>query len=175
MIKKLIFLMIISIMILSSPCLAKVTLNSTLNVTAITDNSITWSYTYLTDVRPIGATLDGEIIEGFKTDYVYNYTAKNLEANSIHEFCIFGEASSNCEAGLTTKNPDIVNDFITTWFLLIIAILCVITATFFNVPFMSYIGFIFALMGLLQNINNDFMAMTIYGIVMVITIFTGTK
>lgn len=172
--KRIIFLFLV-FCLLVTPCIATQTVNSTLNVTTITDNSITWSYTYLTDARPIGATLDGEIIEGFKTDYVYNYTAKNLEAGSTHEFCIFGEASSNCETGVTTKTPDAVSDFIITWLLLIIAIICVIITTFFNVPFMSYIGFIFALMGLLQNINNDFMAMTIYGIVMIITIFTGTK
>ena len=171
MIKKIIFLVLI-ICLLFSPVMAKQTINSSLNITDVKSNSITWSYVYLTDNRPIGATLDGINIEGFKTDLVYNYTANNLQPNTFHEFCLYGEVTSNCEGIYTLEDTDEIYLFIVTWLFLIIAVIC-IALQVYGIPFMAYIGFIFALLGLLSNMNNSFMIMTIYGIVIITSIFVG--
>jgi len=112
--------------ILSTPVSAKSTFNSTLNFTSATENSITWHYIYLTANRPIGASLDGVDIEGWKSDYVYNYTAVNLEPNTAHEFCIFGSTTSNCEIGNTTSSNNRaieVYDIIYQYIFLIIGII----------------------------------------------------
>jgi len=146
------------------------TLNSSLEIYEITDKSITWNYTYLTSNRPLGATLDGIIIEGWKTDYVFNYTAKGLEPNTEHEFCIFGDATSNCLSAITLQNAEFkIFDFIYQYFLLLVAVIFLILAT--KESYMGFIAFIFGCLGIIQSLNNSFIAGTLYMIVIVASIF----
>lgn len=105
---------------------AKVTVNSSLAVCEISDTSITWNYSYLTDNRPLGATLDGVIIEGWKTDLIYNYTASNLVPGTTHEFCIFDDATVNCEVGATSDTMDLSEEIQPWWYLLLIMGCCII-------------------------------------------------
>jgi hypothetical protein len=155
--------------LLSIPASAKITLNSTLNITNVTDTSITWRYSYLTVNRPIGATLDGVIIDGWKTDYVYNYTASELAANTTHEFCIFDEATSNCEEGTTLINPENLNSIFFKYIWLIGGIILIVIGKFVrrNEPMLiaGFIGFIG-----LAAIGRELLGEIIYGL-LIITAF----
>ena len=152
-----IFLGIIGIMFIPSVD-AKVTFNSSLNVTEISDTTITWNFAYLTSNRPIGASLDGQMIEGFPTDFVYNFTANNLEPNTSHEFCLIGDATSNCETGKTTiteTREDKINDFILEYILIVFIILLIIVG--FRIPFGSIIAFVLSFIALLDTlVKGDF-------------------
>lgn len=160
--KFLIVLIILFLLII--PVTAKQTLNSSLNITDIKDTSITWSYVYLTDNRPIGATFDGIDIEGFKTDLVYNYTANNLQPNTFHEFCLYGEITSNCEGTFTTltlSNAEKIDLFIYTYIWLIFSIILIVIGL--RIPLSCIIGVITSLFGLYNVLPlGNFMIDMIY-------------
>jgi hypothetical protein len=143
-------LLIIGLIVCLIPSVdGSVTFNSSLNITEITDSSISWHYDYLTANRPQGATLDGVIISDFKTDYVYNYTATGLKPKTTHEFCIFGAVTSNCLSGTTLENSgdNIVNFF---WEYLFIFIAILLTLGAIKIPLCGIVAEIFALTGMLS-------------------------
>lgn len=146
-----IFLIVfISLCFIFSPASAAQTANSSLNISTITENSITWEYTYLTANRPEGATLDGVTIEGWKIDLVYNYTASELAPNTTHEFCIYGSATSNCLKGTTlTSTLDNSLTIILSYIFFIIAIICILL-TVIGVPYIAWAGAGFAIIGIVQ-------------------------
>ena len=135
-----------------NPVEARTTDNSSLFVTSETSHSISWNYTYLTANRPIGASLDGVVIVGWKTDYIFNYTASELEPNTVHEFCIFGEATSNCVSGKTLieekKSDEKVWDFMFEYVLLFMTVIFLLVG--FKIPILGLVGSIFSVMGVVS-------------------------
>lgn len=164
----------IIICLLITPISAKQTFNSTLNVTNVTQNTITWHYTYLTELRPIGASLDGVIIQDWKADLVYNYTATDLKPFTTHEFCIFGAATSNCESATTDMNI-IDNSLIVIlgYTLFFIAIICIIIGLF--VPMIAWLGVGFAFMGILEMQHISFWGGFVFMVVALAGIFVAFK
>lgn len=137
------------------PAEAKATLNSTLNITNVTSSTITWQYSYHTANRPLGATLDGVEIEGWKTDFVYNYTATELAPNTIHEFCIFGAVASNCEEGKTLPTlADSSSAILAGYAFFILAIIFIVIGVY--IPFIAFVGAFFAVMGIIDMQNISF-------------------
>lgn len=162
---------------LSVPVSAKETTNSTLSVVEITDTTIEWNYTYKTSARPIGATLDGVIIEGFKTDYVFNYTASGLKPNTTHEFCLFGEATSNCVEG-TTLSPQ--GDLDKIFGILYLYTCAIIALVFIYVTFaykqneFALIAGLLAFLGL-GIVGNNVIAQIIYGLILIVAFIVTFK
>jgi hypothetical protein len=168
----LIAIIFIAAVLLAAPVSAKTTFNSTLEITNITSSSITWSYTYLTVQRPIGAALDGVEIEGWKTDYVYNYTASELAPNTIHEFCIFGTATSNCESGKTLPSlVDSSSSILAGYAFFIIAVVCIIIGVY--IPFIAFAGAFFAIMGIIDMQNVSFWGGFLFMIVFCSAVIVG--
>lgn len=144
-----IFIGILAIII--SPVEAAQTVNSSINLTDIKDTSLTWSIEYLTDNRPIGATLDNVEIDGFNTQFNSNYTATKLEPNTTHTFCVYGSATINCLEGttsLTLSSKEKLLNFIYDYLFLIVALILMVIGIV--VPISSLIGFIFAVLGLIS-------------------------
>lgn len=168
----LIAIIFIAIIMFISPVEAKITLNSSINVTNTTTSSITWSYTYLTSNRPLGATLDGVEIEGWKTDLIYNYTATELAPNTQHEFCIFGDATSNCEIGKTLPTVfDTSNNILAAYVFFIIAIVCIIIGAY--IPFIAFGGSLFAVLGIIDMQNVSFWGGFLFMIIFCASVFVG--
>jgi uncharacterized membrane protein len=156
------------------PVIAKETANSTLYVSDLTQNSISWHYTYLTDARPLGATFDGVIIEGWKTDYIYNYTAADLSPNTTHEFCIFGDATSNCESATTTQSlKDKSLEVVAGYTLFILALIFIIAGLF--VPFIAWLGVGFAIIGILDMQSVSFWGGFVFMVIILAGIFVAFK
>lgn len=139
-----VILMSILFLILFFVCVTPVdaaqTLNSSVNLTQITKNSLTFQVVYKNSVRATGATFDGVEIAGFDLLHSLNYTVSELEPNTTHEFCIYKDLY-NCEKGTTQK--DDLNINLNFYIALLIGIICVICATLIN----RMIGFIGFMMG----------------------------
>jgi small-conductance mechanosensitive channel len=137
---------------------AKVNPNSTLSVVELLDtkSSITWSYNYT--VLLTYASLDGTTIEGFDLKSV-NYTAHNLEPETLHEFCINSNTGRNCEIGHTSAHivtsEEEFWDFLMYYILLFVTLILLLIG--FKIPLGSVIAFFFAFTGLLLAITaRDF-------------------
>ncbi len=132
---------------------AKQTVNSSLTVTDITDTTISWFYTYLSDNRPLGATLDGVEIEGWKTDLVYNYTATGLKPETYHEFCIFGDATANCESATTLKSTEIPAQ-LEPWIITLVIMVCCVVGMMRRLGIFLPIASVISLIGLYSLIQE---------------------
>ena len=167
---------LIAFCIVVSPVDAATTVNSSLNITQITDTSITWNYKYLTANRPLGATLDGVVIEGWKADYVYNYTAEGLTPNTTHEFCIFGDASSNCERGTTTDEVNTSEEHVWSylqWIILIlISLVCIVVGYKFTKP-VALIAVVIACYGIMYHLHNSMELGIVFGLLLIGGIWTA--
>jgi len=133
------------------PVDAAKTVNSSINLIDIKDTSLTWSIEYLTNNKPIGATLDNVEIEGFNTKFNSIYTATKLESNTTHTLCVYGDTTINCENGttsLTLSSKDKLLNFTYDYLFLIVALILMVIG--FIVPVSSVIGFIFAVLGLIS-------------------------
>lgn len=172
-------LFIFALMLITLPVEARTTFNSTLNITDITDTSITWHYEYLTANRPIGASLDGVEIQDFKTDYVYNYTANELKPNTSHEFCIYGQVSSNCEKGTTLTASDSGTKLFNLIYLFIfflISLACLAISTRSNESkYLAVAGFIIAMVGYALTLNQSFYMGILFMIEMITALFVAFK
>jgi hypothetical protein len=116
------------------------TMNSSVNVTQITKNSLTFSVEYKGDIRATGATFDGVEIEGFDLLHTLNYTVSGLEPNTTHQFCIYKDLY-NCE--IATTSPDNVEYNLEYYITLIIALI----AIFIGVKASRFVGFISLICG----------------------------
>lgn len=163
---------------LSVPVSAKETINSTLHVIEITDTTIEWNYTYKTAARPIGATLDGVIIEGFKTDYVFNYTASGLKSNTTHEFCLFGEATSNCVEGTTLPESEEgingVFNFLYLYLCAIIAVIFIFIALSYKQSEIALVAGLLSFIGL-GIVGDNIIGQIIYGLILISAVYVTFK
>jgi hypothetical protein len=116
------------------------TMNSSVNVTQITKNSLTFSVEYKGDIRATGATFDGVEIEGFDLLHNLNYTVSNLEPNTTHQFCIYKDLY-NCEIATTSSDNIVYN--LEYYIVLLIALI----AIFIGVKASRFIGFISLICG----------------------------
>lgn len=116
------------------------TLNSSVNVTQITKNSLTFSVEYKTGVRAAGATFDGVEIEGFDLLHNLNYTVSDLEPNTTHQFCIYKDLY-NCE--IATTSPDNIVYNLEYYIVLLIALISI----FIGVNASRFVGFISLICG----------------------------
>lgn len=159
----------------SSP--PSITVNSTLTIIGITDNSMTISIVYNSLNRPLGATFGGVEIIGFNKQFNSTYTGKELEPNTSHTFCVYGDATINCISDYTsieeTTSLDSIFNFILVWLIVIAALGCLVIG--FYEPIVAYGAFIFSCMGIVQNINENFYLMLVYVIVLVASIFVAFK
>jgi hypothetical protein len=139
----------LSILFLVNPVKGAQTLNSSVVFTSATEHSITWNITYKTDVRTTGATFDGVEIEGYDLNHNIFYTAKELEANTTHTFCIYKDLI-NCDTAKTLplKEEWFVN-IIYTYGLFILG--CVIVLVGTQIPFVSFVSMPLAVIGISLN------------------------
>jgi len=168
-------LSIIFIFSMVSNVSAAQTINSSINITEITDNSITWNVKYLSANRPIGATIDGVEIEGFNTLYNINYTGKNFEKNTSHTFCVYGSATINCETGKTTNLGTPEEQF---WIFIIKYLLIFVTIIFIfigiRIPLCAIIAFAFGLINWLNAITiGEFWYFFISTLILLATLISG--
>lgn len=148
------FIIGFSISSLIGTCSAAQTLNSSVNVTDITDTSITFEVKYKTTVRASGATFDGVEIVGFDLLHNVNYTAKDLQPDTQHTFCIYKDLI-NCETATTTSTKesiDYIYDFIWEFIFIIVIIICLFVAV--HHPIVGFAAFVFSCLGLMQKLND---------------------
>lgn len=157
------------IFIIINPVSAALTLNSSVNVTGVTDTTITWQVKYLGSVRPYGAKLDGVTIPDFETNFPTNYTAVELAANTTHEFCVYRDIA-NCEKGTTTdtkNSSEKLADFFWLYIYLIISAACTIAACIAKIPYLALGGLIVGIIGYSMTANISFELGFLYAIAMI--------
>jgi small-conductance mechanosensitive channel len=169
------FIIIIGVLNFLIPSVnAAQTLNSSVNLTSVTDTTITWDIYYKTDIRATGATLDGVEITGFNVKYNTTYTAKELEPNTSHVFCIWKDLI-NCESGTTTNIGDSQSqfwDFVIKWLVLFVVIFFIFIGI--RIPIVAIIAFIFALLAWFNAIlSHDFWFIFIFTCLLIATMISG--
>lgn len=155
-----------------SPVSAGQTMNSSVNLSGITDTTLSFEVFYKTDIRPTGATLDGIEIEGFDLFHNVTYVAKDLQPNTTHTFCIYKDLI-NCETGTTKQSTtNYIIDTFGKWLMLIIVVILIFIGI--NVPFFDIIAFVFAIFPFLQALTTgDIWFVIIWTCCLLASMFAG--
>lgn len=151
---------------------AKITPNITLNISSISDNSISWQYS---GVNIIYASIDGLILDNFDVQS-YNFTLNNLGGLSSHTFCLYTNITTdnNCETGVTLEgNDDKFWSYILLYFLFFMGLICIIVGL--SEPIIGFGAFIFGCLGIIQSFNLSFLSGFLFVILIIASVFIVFK
>lgn len=145
---------------------------------AISQTSITWNLTELSDVGISSVVLDG----AYLLHYAENTTKivqSNLKPDEQHIILatIF-DTNETVEATATTlKEPmNEENGLFTTinlYILILLALVFVVASVFTGIYFMAFIGTLFSFIGIVGSIGNNFITGLIFVIMFLVTLIVG--
>lgn len=157
-----------------------VPIGSALNITtdSITQTSITWNLTELSESGIANVILDGAYLLHY-----YENTSKvvqsNLKPNEQHVIvAILTDTNESVEATATTLQEPMneENGLFTTinlYILVLLALIFVVCAIFTGVYFLAFIGTLFSFIGIVGSLGNNFITGLIFVIMFIVTLFVG--
>lgn len=171
-----IFLIMVFLTILSLPPVqAYSNDNVTINFTKATSSSVTWEIIYEHPENIEGFLIDGNEIVSISKKFDSNYTYSDLEPDSLHELCIYDNATIACESGNTTsenkKSDEQLTDFLVKWVYLFITLILIVIGI--RIPFVGIMAFVFSFIGFIYSVmlSGDYLLDIVYMLGMIATVY----